>query len=563
MLLSRSLAGAFAAIGLAAIVGGENTGPPPVEFVDIAKSAGVAFTLRNSTSPQKFQIETMPAGVAVLDYDNDGFDDLYFVNGAAIPELEKTRPEYWNRLYRNNHDGTFTDVTARAGVAGAGYSMAVAVGDYDNDGWDDLFVAGVNRNLLYHNNGDGTFTETTANAGLVSAGAKPWSISAGWFDYDNDGRLDLFVVNYCEWTPGRDPYCGERKPGYRAYCHPNNYKGLPNTLYHNEGNGIFRDVSQESGIGAYIGKGMSVVFADYDGDGRMDAFVSNDTQRNFLFHNEGGGRFSEQGIRAGVAYNFDGKASSSMGADFRDVDGDGRPDLVVTALSNEGFSVFRNAGRGLFTDASYPSGIAAASLPFAGWSAGIFDLNNDGLKDLFSANAHVRDNEALYSSRGYRQPNTVFVNTPSGRFQRAESPESAASALGAHRGCAFGDFDNDGRIDVAVSCLNEPAQLLRNVSAPGQHWIDLVLEGRASNRDGIGAVARVTTASGRVQYNQVTTAVGYASSSSRRVHFGLGAEDRIAQIEIRWPSGFVQTLENPAVDRRLSIVESKGTRPAR
>jgi len=529
----------------------------PIVLQNVASPARIEFVLKNSASPNKYQIETMPAGVAVLDYNNDSFEDIYFVNGAAIPSLAKSDPSYWNRLYRNNGDGTFTDVTAKAGVAGEGYSMAVAVGDYDNDGWDDLFIAGVNRNILYRNNGDGTFSDVTQKAGLAAAGpGKPWSISAGWFDYDNDGWLDLFVVNYCRWAPGQDPYCGENKPGYRAYCDPRLYQGLPNTLYHNNRDGTFTDVSAVSGIGAHVGKGMAVAFADYDGDGRMDAFVTNDTERNFLFHNDGNGRFSEAGIQAGVAFNIDGKAVSSMGADFRDLYGSGRPDLVSTALSNESFSLFRNLGKGLFRDASYSSGLAALSLPWAGWGVGLFDLNNDGTKDLFTANAHVRDNEDLYGSRTYRQPDSVFANAGSGRFVDAHaSAGSAAARPAAHRGCAFGDFDNDGRVDIVVSCLNERAEVLRNMSDPRQHWFEVLLTGRRTNRDAIGAVVRVTSASGTVQYNHVTTAVGYASSSSRRVHFGLGAEGAIKSVEIRWPSGAVQKLESPKADQCLRITE--------
>ena len=532
--------------------GGDDAPVEPIVLQDVAKSAGIDFVLKNSASPNKYQIETMPAGVAVLDYDNDGFEDIYFINGADIPGLAKTDASYWNRLYHNNGDGTFADVTAKAGVAGNGYSMAAAVGDYDNDGWDDLFIAGVNRNILYHNNHDGTFSDSTRRSGLAADGAtKPWSISAGWFDYDNDGWLDLFVVNYCQWAPDKDPYCGENKPGYRAYCHPKLYKGLPNALYRNNRDGTFTDVSAVSGIGAHIGKGMAVTFADYDGDGRIDAFVTNDTERNFLFHNDGDGRFSETGIRAGVAFNIDGRAVSNMGADFRDIDGDGRPDLVSTALSNESFSMFRNLSKGFFLDVSYPSGLAALSLPWAGWGVGIFDLNNDGAKDVFTANAHVRDNEELYGSRAYRQPNAVFVNTRRGRFLYAK----AGGGLAAHRGCAFGDFDNDGRVDVVVSCLNESAELLTNGSGRRHHWFDLLLTGRRSNRDAIGAVVRLTSASGAVQYNHVTTAVGYASSSSRRVHFGLGADSGIAGVEIRWPSGTVQNLDHPKADQCLRITE--------
>src|SRR5260370_15673128 len=313
----------------------------PIVFTERAKEAGIDFVLKNHATPEKHQIEAMPGGVAVIDYNNDGYEDLYFTNGAAIPQWAKIDPSYWNRLCRNNGDGTFTDVTLIAGVKGEGYIMGVAVGDYENDGWDDLFVAGVNRNILFHNNHDGTFSDVTLSTGLSGAShGKPWSISAGWFDYDNDGLLDLFVVNYCKWALDKDPYCGERKPSYRTYRDPRMYEALPNTLYHNNNDGTFTDVSTASGIGEHVGKGMAVAFADYDDDGRTDALVTNDTEPNFLFHNDGNGRFTEAGLAAGVAFNNDGKALSSMGADFRDIDNDGKPDLVITSPSNETFPLF-------------------------------------------------------------------------------------------------------------------------------------------------------------------------------------------------------------------------------
>ncbi len=475
---------AAVALVILGLPGAEKPSFVPITFQETASTAGIEFVLKNRATPNKYQIETMPAGVAVFDYNNDGFEDIYFINGAAIPGLAKIDSSYWNRLYRNNGGGTLTDVTAKAGLAGEGYSMAVAVGDYDNNGWDDLFVAGVNRNILFHNNGDGTFTDVTTKVGITAAeSGKMWSISAGWFDYDNDGWLDLFVVNYCKWSPENDPYCGENKPGYRTYCHPKFYEGLPNTLYHNNRDGTFSNVSVASGIGAHIGKGMAVTFADYDDDGRMDAFVTNDTERNFLFHNDGNGRFTEMGMRAGVAYNHDGRASSSMGADFRDMDNDGKPDLVVTALSNETFSLFNNVGGGTFMDATYPSRLGWLSLPWAGWGVGIFDLNNDGLKDIFTANSHVMDNQDLYSSRTYRQPNSVFVNLGGATFADARDGSGKDFwKARAHRGCAFGDFDNDGRIDIVVSSLNEPAELLRNVSDRRQHWLQLLLTGNGRSR---------------------------------------------------------------------------------
>lgn len=541
-----------AAAALLAFADGPRKAPAPIVLTDVAKGSGLNFVLDNHATPDKYQVETMPAGVGVIDYNNDGLEDLYFINGASIPDLVKTKPSYWNRLYKNEGNFRFTDVTEQAGVGGEGYSMAVAAADYDNDGWTDLYVAGVNRNILFRNSGDGTFTDVTVKAGVTGAiPEKRWSISAGWFDYDNDGRLDLFVVNYCKWSPTGDPYCGLPKQGYRCYCHPKHYEGLPNTLYHNNGDGTFTDVSDSAGISAHIGKGMGVAFADYDDDGRPDVFVANDTVRNFLFHNDGNGRFSEVALRAGVALNEDGVALSSMGADFRDIDNDGKPDVFVTALSNETFPLFRNTGNGSFQDITYASGLGFLSLAHGGFGGGVFDLNNDGWKDIFVAGSHVMDNEELFSSRASRQPNKVFANIDGARFADA----GVASAARFHRGVAFADFDNDGRIDAAVSCLNEPAELLRNTSPGGGHWLQLRLVGRKSNRDGIGAKIRVVQESGFEQYNHATSAVGYASSSTKRVHFGLGSDAPVKRIEIRWPSGAKQIMENVKGDQLLLLTE--------
>ena len=376
--------------------------------------------VKNGATGEKHLIETMIAGVAVFDYDGDGWPDIYVANGAQIPSLEKTDPSYYNRLYRNRHDGTFEDVTQKAGVAGQGYSMGVAAADYDNDGRVDLLLTGVGANTLYRNRGDGTFEDVTARARLGEKGR--WSVAAGWFDYDGDGWLDLFVVRYVAWDPAAEIYCGVLKPGYRQYCNPKNYQPLENALYHNQGDGTFRDVSRESGIGAHPGKGMGIAFGDYDHDGRLDVFVANDTVPNFLFHNEGGGKFKEVAMAAGVAYNDDGVALSSMGVDFRDYDNDGREDLFITALSNETYPLFRNLGNGQFADMTHPSGIGRVTLPWTGWSAGVFDFNNDGWKDIFAAGGHVMDNAELTSSRRSRQPNLVLVNN-GGKFEASTLPE--------------------------------------------------------------------------------------------------------------------------------------------
>ena len=528
----------------------------PIQFEDVARQAGITFVLRDGATPARHQIEPMVGGVAVLDYNNDGRPDIYFVNGAAQPSLEKSDPSFYNRLYRNNGDGKFTDVTIDAGVRGPGFETGVAAADYDNDGHTDLFVAGVNRNTLYRNRGDGTFEDATKRAGLAhtAAARKPWSIAAGWFDYDNDGHLDLFVVNYCVWIPEKEPPCTIGKS--RTYCHPRHYQGLPNALYRNNGDGTFADVSAASGIAAHVGKGMSASFADFDSDGRMDVFVTNDTVPNFLFRNEGGGRFREVGVTSGVAFNDDGRAVSSMGVDARDLDNDGREDLFVTANNNETFPLFRNMGKGVFADITYPSGVGKHTLALTGWSNGVFDFDNDGRKDLFAACGAIDDNVEQFSHRKSRHPNVVLTNMGGGRFADASLRAGADfQVAGRHRGAAFGDFDGDGRVDVVLTRIGEPASLYRNVTPGGNHWLSVRLRGRRNNRDGIGAMVRVTTQAGLQQWNRVNTAVGYASSSDRIVHFGMGDSPVARELEIQWPSGARQKLVGVTVDRIHGIEE--------
>lgn len=535
---------------------GSNAGT--IQFEDIAAKAGLHFITQNSPTPNKNQIETMVAGVALLDYDGDGWLDIYLVNGASIPSLQKESPTYWNRLYRNNHDGTFTDVTERAGVAGLGYGMGVAVGDYDNDGFPDLFLANVTGNQLLHNNRDGTFTDVTAKAGLSGAtmnGKKMWSVGAGWFDFNNDGLLDLFVVNYCVWEVNKDPYC-PLKSGVRGYCHPKLYESLHDTLYRNNGDGTFTDVSKETGIAAHLGKGMSVSFADYDGDGFMDAFVANDTTPAFLFHNLGGKKFEEVGVQAGVAYAPDGAALSGMGSDFRDVNNDGRPDIWYTAVEYQTFPLLINKGEGDFDDLTQASGLQSTK-EMSGWGNGIFDFDNDGWKDLFVVRANVLDNIAeLTPNRHYPEPNSLFRNLGNGKFADVGATAGADFQMEApHRGVAFGDLFNDGHIDAVVTVLNGQAKVLRNISNTGNHWILLKLTGTRSNRMAIGAQVHLTTQDGQQQWNEVTTAVGYTGSSDSRVHFGLGKNQRVKTIEIRWPSGRRQTIQDAAADQILSVTE--------
>lgn len=532
-------------------------GPDPITFQDVASHARVDFVLRNSATPERHQIETMVSGVAVFDYNNDGWPDIYFVNGARQPKLEKDGAAFYNRLYRNNCDGTFTDITLQAEVKGEGFATGVAAGDYDSDGFIDLFIAGVNRNILYRNRGDGTFEDVTARVGLAHNPdrRKPWSIAAGWFDYDSDGWLDLFVVNYCVWIPGKEPPCSVN--GVRTYCSPKYYAGLPNSLYHNNGDGTFKDVSESSGIAAHIGKGMGVSFLDFDQDGRLDVLVTNDTYPNFLFRNEGGGRFREVALWAGLAFNEDGRALSSMGVDARDIDNDGREDVFIAALANETFPLFRSLGKGLFADITYISGLGRQTLTATGWSNGVFDLNNDGLKDLFVACSSIDDNTEMFSPRKSRQANMVLVNLGGGRFLDVSIRARADfQQMGFHRGVAFGDFDRDGRVDAVVSRIDERAELFRNTSTSGNHWLALRLRGHRSNRDGLGALVHVVGSSGRGQWNRVTTSTGYGCASDRTVFFGLGKDAGAQSIEIEWPSGVRQRLENVAGDRYLTIEES-------
>jgi hypothetical protein len=547
--IAAALTGAGLCVALATRPASNHV-PAPIRFRNVAQSAGLRFVLENNPTPRKHMIETMAGGVAAFDYNGDGLTDVFFTNGAAIPSLQKDSPKYWNRLFRNDGGMKFTDVTEQAGVAGAGYSMGAAAADFDNDGKVDLFVAGVYRNILYRNLGNGKFEDVTARSGIKS---DRWSVAGGWFDYDNDGLLDLFVINYAKWTPAFDHYCGDAARNLRVYCHPKYFEGIPNQLYRNRGDGTFEDVSEKAGIAQYIGRGMSVAFADYDGDGFMDAFVTNDNLPNFLFHNRGDGTFEEAALPAGVALLDHGRAIASMGADFRDYDNDGFPDIIVTALTGDTFPLFRNNGNGTFQDATYMSQIGPLSIRWSGWGNGLFDLNNDGYKDLFTANSHVNDKIDLFEATPYKQANRVFANLGNGKFQDvSDNVGQGFEAAGAHRGSVFADFNGDGKIDVVVSSLGEPAELWENVSPAANHWLILKLVGTRGNRDGIGARIRIGS-----QSNHMTTAVSYASSSHFGVHFGMGQSTRIETIEIRWPGGTVQVLKDVKADQVLEVHEPK------
>ena len=516
----------------------------------------IPFRLENCETKDRHTPATMAGGVAVFDYNGDGRPDIFFTNGANIATLKKDDPKYSNRLFRNDGNGAYTDVTESAGLAGKGFDMGVAVGDYDNDGHPDLFVAGVHGNTLYHNDGHGRFTDVTAKAGLnhsVDAQYGPlWAVAGAWVDVNNDGLLDLFVVNYVQWDYNHDPRCW--RDGVSEYCNPQHFKGLPNQLFLNKGGGVFEDVSEAWGIRGHIGKGMGVGVADYDHDGRPDIFVANDTYYNFFFHNLGQ-KFEETGFQVAAALPEDGNFIGGMGLDFRDIDNDGFADIFYVALGNQTFPLLKNQRGKDFLEVTAPSGMRALTLPMAGFGAGIYDFDNDGWKDIF-----VTRGDAVslpMPTTVVDQWNTVFRNPgPNGKWQAlTEEAGLDASGRARHRGCAFGDLDGDGRVDVVATALGRPAEVWMNRSENSGHWLEIALEGTKSNRDGIGATIQVVTTSG-TQYNHMTTAAGYASSSDGPVPFGLGRDKTAKTVEIRWPSGVVQTLRDVKADRVLAVKET-------
>jgi hypothetical protein len=542
---------ALTVLALGGPLPGQEQPPSPIRF-ELKK---LPFHLENDASPAKNVPETMAGGVAVFDYNGDGRPDIFFTNGADLATMKKSSPKYFNRLFRNDGNGVFTDVTAQAGLEGSGFDIGVAVGDYDNDGFPDLFVTGVHGNTLYHNNGDGTFTDVTKKAGLDKWNDPEygplWAEAAVWVDVNNDGLLDLFIVNYLQWSYSDQPRCVNQ--GVADYCHPRYYKGLPNQLFLNQGDGTFKDVSKEWGIRDHVGKGMGVGMADYDLDGRQDLFVTNDAEYNFLFHNLGN-KFEEVAFQANVALPEDNVFISGMGLDFRDINNDGYPDIAFVALNNQTFPIYLNTGKGDFVEVTAPSGMRALSMPMSGYGAALYDFDNDGWKDLFVTRGHVLSKWAPGAT--VNQPNTVFRNLgASGKWAALTSEAGFVNSTSArHRGCAFGDFDGDGRIDVVVTALDRDAELWMNRSPNAGHWLDFALRGVKSNRDGIGARIKVVTKAG-VQYNHQTSSVCYASSSLGPVHFGLGAETRAIKVEIDWPSGIVQTLENVDADRIVKVTE--------
>jgi enediyne biosynthesis protein E4 len=537
------------------------TSAPDVRFTDVTETVGIDFTHQSSATSSKYLVETMGGGVALLDFDNDGRLDIFFTNGAKIDDPmpdgrlpDKSDRRFWNRLYRQNEDGQFVDVTEKAGLTGIPqnyYGMGVAVGDYDNDGDSDIYVTNYGGNTLYRNNGDGTFSDVTTRAGVAASG---WSASAGFFDYDNDGRLDLLVTRYVEWSFQTNGYCGEKKPGYRAYCHPDNYRGVTNLLYRNNGDGTFADVSAKAGVGAANGKGLGVAFADYDRDGFTDVYVANDSVQSFLFRNNGAGAFAEEGLLAGVGFNEEGKTFAGMGVDFADYDNDGLFDIVVTDLSNERYRLFRHNGDGTFRDATDVSGVGGVTLPFSGWSTRFIDYDNDGWKDLFVAQGHVMDTiEKTAPNLKYLQP-PLLLRNESGRFVRV-MPGEIFQKDWAGRGAAFGDLDNDGDVDMVVSNVGQRAFVLRNDGGNRTHWLAIGTVGTTSNRDGIGCRVKVVSPSGLTQHFTINTAVGYLSASDKRLLVGLGGDSTARLVEIRWPSGIVQTFDNVKSGQTLVATE--------
>ena len=526
-------------------------------FTDITSELGLHFEYVASHTSRKYLIETMGSGVALFDYDNDGRLDIFVVNGAPLADPtpkgtipQKKGPKDWNRLYHQKTDGTFEDVTEKAGLQGAGYGMGVAVGDYDNDGFEDLYVTAYGGNKLYHNNGDGTFTDVTEKAGV---GGDGWSTSAAWVDLDGDGLLDLVVLRYLQWDFD-DVWCGERREGYRAYCHPDSFRPIAPLVYHNDGNGHFTEIAERAGL-AKPGKGLGIAFADYDRDGRVDLFVANDSMPEFLYHNNGRGKFEEVALSSGVAVDGEGHTYAGMGVDFADYNNDGLPDLLVTDLASQMYALYRNNGDGTFTYDSFPAGIGRMTMKHSGWGMRFLDYDNDGWKDLLVTQGHDLDTvELTFPDLRYKEHMLLARNTGKDFVDVSAQAGDIFQKAWVGRGLATGDLDNDGRLDAVVTTNDGGLHILHNSLQTENHWLALQLVGHQSNRDAIGAEVRVTTAKGS-QWATVTTAGSYLSSSDKRVHFGLGAETVARTIDIRWPSGIRQTLKDVRVDQILKIEE--------
>jgi enediyne biosynthesis protein E4 len=535
--------------------------PIPVRFTDIRKSAGITFLQDSTQTEEKLYLETMGTGVAWLDYDQDGLMDLYFVQSGPT-ELYKPAHPLRSALYHNNGDGTFTDVTLKAGVGGEGhYGQGVAVGDYDNDGYPDLYVTGYQRAILYHNNGDGTFTDVTAKAGVADGGG--WSTSAAWMDYDKDGYLDLVVTNYIEWSAKNNLWCGEHRPGYRSYCHPGNYKGQKIKLYHNNHDGTFTDVSDSSGVGKPEAKGMGVVIADFNNDDWPDIAVANDSWPNFLFINKHDGTFQDVSFISGIAASEDGRYEAGMGIDAADLDGDGWQDIYITHLDFELNRLYHNNHDGTFTDATFSSGIGNKAILLSGVSMKFVDYDNDGWPDILQINGAMVDNVQLYHSEvTYKEPLLMFRNLGKGQFEKisdgALGPDFSRPIAG--RGLATADFDNDGDIDIATNNRGDYPSLLRNDGGNTNHWLEVLLIGSKSNRDGVGSSLKLTSGD-FVHVEQAKGGMSYMSANDPRIHFGLAKRAKIDSLEITWPSGQVDRLKDLPVDKIIAVKEGAGIVP--
>jgi enediyne biosynthesis protein E4 len=540
-------------------VGPSRESASTVRLTNVAEAAGLRFVYQHSPTAEKYFVESVPGGVAVFDYNGDGRPDIFFTNGAKTPALDKVSPIYSNRLYRNDGGMRFTDVTTAAGVSGAGYAIGAAAGDFDNDGHVDLFVAGARANQLYRNRGDGRFEDVTRAAGIAG---DDFSVGGGWLDYDNDGRLDLLVLNYVQWSPDTNPSCGDEARRIKIYCHPRMFKGLPNRLYRNRGDRTFEDVSARAGLQAHVGKAMSASFADFDHDGRLDVFVTNDAMPNFLFRNNGDGTFTETALLAGVSVPDTGRPTSSMGVDAQDYDNDGWEDIQFTALTGETFPLFRNesaGNRGTFVEMTQPSGLAALTVKSSGWCSILADLDNDGWKDLFFVNGHVYPEVDVHGlDETYAERSLVLRNQGDGRFvSLGGAAGEALDRKRVGRGAAFGDCDGDGRVDIVMTSVNDEATLLRNVSLGGHGWLAVDLVGRRSNRDGIGA--RITAqVGGRRLTQEIHGGASYLSQSDLRAHFGLGAAETVSELEVRWPSGVVDRLRDVRGRQVVTVEEGRG-----